>query len=88
MSLTPKQFSILATKDDLKEVEERLDKKMGKRIDKVLTAIDGIAHRHQKFEIEMAANLGAHDRFEKKFTETNGRGEVIEKKLGASRAAA
>lgn len=88
MSLTPEQFDILVTKDDLKNLEERLDEKMDKKINKVLTAIDGIAHKHQSFETEMAANVGAHDRFENKFTATNGRVEVLEKKLGVSRAVA
>ena len=37
MLLTPEQFSILATKDDLRDLEERLDEKMDKKIDKVLT---------------------------------------------------
>lgn len=47
MSLTPEQFNILATKDDVKEAviaaviasEERMTKK----IDKIFTAVDGIA---------------------------------------------
>ncbi len=86
MPLTPKQFSILVTKDDLKEAITASEERITKKIDNVLTAIDGIAHKHQDFETEMAANVGAHDRFEKKFTETNGRVEVLEKKLGASRA--
>lgn len=88
MLLTPEQFSILATKDDLRDLEERLDEKMDKKIDKVLTAIDGIAHKHQKFEIESAANVGAHDSFEKKFTKADKRVEILEKKFGVSRTAA
>ncbi|KKS33630.1 MAG: hypothetical protein UU95_C0026G0014 [Parcubacteria group bacterium GW2011_GWC2_42_12] len=88
MTLTPKQFSILATKDDVKEAIIASEERMTKKIDKILTAVDGIAKNFQKFEVESAANVGAHDRFEKRFTETNGRVEVLEKKLGASRAAA
>ncbi len=86
MTLIPKQFNKLATKDDLKGLEKKIDKKFDaayhmfaakedikelKReiatkedINKILTAVDGIAKKHQDFETELAANLGAHDRFE------------------------
>ena len=43
MTLTPKQFNILATKDDVKEAVIALEERMTKKIDKVLTAVDGIA---------------------------------------------
>ena len=88
MSLTPEQFDILVTKDDLKEAITASEERITKKIDNVLTAIDGIAHKHKSFETEMTANIGAHDRFEKKFIKTNGRVEVLEKKLGASQVAA
>lgn len=86
MTLTPKQFSILATKDDLKELKKEMATK--EDINKILAAVDGIAHKHKNFETEMTANIGAHDRFENKFTKTNGRVEVLEKKFGVSRIAA
>lgn len=86
MSLTPEQFDILATKDDLRELKKEMATK--EDINKILAAVDGIAHKHQNFETEMTANVGAHDRFEEKFTATNGRVEVLEKKLGVSRATA
>ena len=66
MPLTPEQFNKLVTKDDLKELEERLDAKIDKKIDRVLTAVDGIAKKHKDFETELAANQGAHDRFEER----------------------
>lgn len=90
MSLTPEQFNKLVTKEYFEEkLAEKLENMATKEdVNKILTAVDGIAHKHQRFEVEMAANLGAHDRLEKKFTETNGRVEVLEKKLGASRVAA
>ena len=88
MILTPKQFNILATKDDVKEAVIASEERMTKKIDKVLTAVDGIAKNFQKFDQELMANVGAHDRFEKKFTKTNERVEVLEKKLGVSRTAA
>jgi hypothetical protein len=62
MSLTPEQFSKIALKEDLKELEERLDAKIGKRIDQVLTSVDGLAKSVKDFKAEMASNQGAHDR--------------------------
>lgn len=73
MPLTPEQFNKLVTKDDIKELEERLDAKIDKKIDRVLSAVDGIAKKHKDFETELAANQGAHDRFEKRI-------KIIEKK--------
>ena len=92
MPLTPEQFDKLVTKDDLKNLEERMDKKFDavdkkfdaafnvfaskddleeklknvatkEDINKVLTAVDGIAHKHQKFEVELISNQVAHDHF-------------------------
>lgn len=64
MSLTPEQFNKLVTKEDLRDLEERLDAKIDKKIDIILTAVDGIAKKHKDFDTELAANQGAHDRFE------------------------
>ena len=68
MPLTPEQFNKLVTKDYFEEkLAEKLENMATKEdIDKILTAVDGIAHKHQSFEVEMAANLGAHDRLNKK----------------------
>lgn len=67
MPLTPEQFDKLVTKDYLKEKLKDLSTKGD--INKILTAVDGIAHKHQSFEVEMAANLGAHDRLGKKIVD-------------------
>ena len=64
MSLTPEQFNKLATKEDLEELKREMATK--EDINKILTAVDGVAHKHQNFEVEMAANQGAHDRLSKK----------------------
>jgi len=64
MPLTPEQFDKLATKEDLKELKREVATK--EDVNKILTAVDGIAHKHQSFEVEMTANLGAHDRMNKK----------------------
>jgi hypothetical protein len=87
MSLTPEQFDKLVTKDEFNEFkDEMMD--MKKDVKRILNSVDGIAHKHQKFEVEMTANVGAHDRFEKKFSKTNVRVEILEKKLGVSQIAA
>lgn len=66
MTLTPEQFNKLVTKEYL---DERLENMATKDdVDKILTAVDGIAKKHQDFETELAANLGAHDRFETRIT--------------------
>lgn len=62
MTLTPEQFNKLVTKDDLKEFEEKIDVKIDKRIDQVLTAVDGLAKSVKDFQAEMASNQDAHDR--------------------------
>lgn len=66
MPLTPEQFNKLVTKDEFNELKEGF-KKMDGKIDRILTSVDGIAKRHEDhedFETELAANQGAHDRFE------------------------
>jgi len=63
MPLTPEQFNRLVTKDEFNELKKDF-KKMDGKIDKILTSVDGIAKRHEDFETELAANQGAHDRFE------------------------
>ena len=85
MPLTPEQFNKLVTKDDLDNRLENIATK--EDVQKILSAVDGIAKKHKDFETELAANLGAHDRFDEKFTKTNGRMETLEKKLGVSRVA-
>ncbi|MEI6596884.1 MAG: hypothetical protein WCL13_01585 [bacterium] len=90
MSLTPEQFSKLVTKDYFEEkLAEKLENLATKEdVNKILTAVDGIAKKHQDFEVESAANVGAHDRFEEKFTKTNSRVKILEEKLGVNHVAA
>jgi uncharacterized protein YoxC len=68
MPLTPEQFEKLVTKEDLKDLEEKIDKKFDKRIDEVLTAIDGLAKSVKDMKDESAMNISTHDRFEKRIT--------------------
>ena len=71
MTLTPEQFNLLATKDDLKSLEDRIDNK----INKVLTAVDDIAKKFDDHEIEHVSNQAAHDRYEEQIAK-------LEKKVG------
>ena len=64
MNLTPEQFNILATKEDVKESVRESEKRMTKKIDKVLTAVDGMTKVFKNHEIEHTANQGAHDRMQ------------------------
>jgi len=84
MPLTPEQFNKLVTreilKEDLKELEEKIGTKIDNKINQVLTAVDGIAKKHEDFKIELAANQGAHDRFEERI-------KGLEKKQGIAQLA-
>ena len=63
MTITPKQFNQLATKEDLKEfvTEKYLDKK----VDKILISVDGLAKRFDTIETESKMDKLAHDRMQK-----------------------
>ncbi|MBU1177488.1 MAG: hypothetical protein V1768_02725 [Patescibacteria group bacterium] len=63
MTITPKQFNQLATKDDLKKLESRLASK--KDFNKVLNAVDGLAKRFDTIETESKMDKLAHDRMQK-----------------------
>ena len=54
------------TKDNIKRLEEKMATK--KDTDKILKAVDGFAKKVETVEQEQTANLGAHDRFEKRIT--------------------
>jgi hypothetical protein len=43
----------------------------------VLTAVDGIAKKHQNFDEEMASNMAAHDRFEYRITKLEGKESFV-----------
>jgi hypothetical protein len=79
MPLTPQEFNKLVTKDDLKELEKKLASKDD--INKVLSAVDGIAKKHKDFSTELKSNQGAHDRFEKRFLKIEQRLKMLEKKV-------
>lgn len=88
MTLTPKQFNILATKDDLKLIKEEIIEEIGEKLNLILNSVDGIAKKHQDFEVELTANQGAHDRFEETFAKTNQRIKAIEVRIDTGHVAA
>ena len=62
MPLTFEEFDKLLTKEDGKKfvTKEHFDQKM----DALFELIDGIATSHKKFDEELVANVGAHDRIQ------------------------
>ncbi|MBA3047590.1 hypothetical protein KKC83_02490 [Patescibacteria group bacterium] len=66
MTLTPEQFNLLATKQDLENLVTKDD--LDKKIDKVLAAVDGIAKKFETAEIEGLSNQVAHNRFEERIS--------------------
>jgi len=72
MTLTPEQFNILATKDDVKKEILESEERIREDINRVLTAVDGLAKKTENVETEQTANLGAHDRYEKRLTNIEG----------------
>ncbi len=78
MTLTPEQFNKLATKDDLKNLEQKVDG-LAENVSYLVTAVDGIVHEMKNINSELTANIGAHDRFEDRITK-------IEKKLNPNPA--
>lgn len=73
MTLTPEQFNKLVLKEDLeifgKKLKEEITQELGGKLDLILDSVDGIAHKHQKFETELISNQAAHDRFETRITQ-------------------
>ena len=87
MALIPEQFNKLVTKDEFNEFkDEMMD--MKKDVRKILNSVDGIAKQHEDFKTELAANQGAHDRFEEKFIKTDKRIKAMEGKFNISPVAA
>jgi len=67
-------FNELEAKIDL--IDEKVSLAVGKD--------DKIIKKQQDFNAELAANLGAHNRFEEKFTKTDVRIKAVEEKFEAS----
>jgi hypothetical protein len=63
------KFNQLATKDDLRAVEDRINKKFDEKFDKILTVVDGIAKKFDNHFIEHDSNLAAHNRMQRDINE-------------------
>jgi len=63
MSLSPEQFALLATKEEHKELEAKVDK-ISVNVDKILSSVDGLAKNVVKFQEDITSNQGAHDRID------------------------
>ena len=64
MTLTPEQFNLLATKEDLQDLEMRLPTRAS--IDRLITTVDAMNKKLDSLETENTANTAAHDRFQGK----------------------
>ena len=83
MTLTPEQFNKIVTKDDLEEAIKKSEERISLKIDKVLTAVDGIAKKHKDFDEEMASNQVAHDRYEVRISHLEGKETVVRDEKGS-----
>lgn len=62
MSLTPEQFNLLATKDDLECLARKDDVATKSDIDNVLSVLDAIVKKLDNIETENLSNISAHTR--------------------------
>lgn len=71
MTLTPEQFNILATKDDLWDLESRMASKAELHgvENNIINTLDAIVKMIKDFQTELASNQSVHDRFENRITE-------------------
>jgi len=74
-------FDMFASKNDVKTAVIESEERMTEKIDRILTAVDGITKQYQEFDVGFAMNQGAHNRFEEDIVKTNKRVTVVEKKL-------
>lgn len=68
MPLTPEEFNKLATKEDLKKLEEKFDN-LSSDVKLLLNSVDGLARKVDNLSSELVANQAAHDRFETRITD-------------------
>lgn len=65
MQIKPEQLSNLATKDDITALQTKLESRIDKLQDEILTGIDGLAKIVTDFQAELAALKSKVDRHEK-----------------------
>lgn len=64
MTLTPEQFNLIATKEDLKEFAKSAEIQQMKN--EILSSNDKLSKKLDNIEHAFVSNLAAHDRFEKR----------------------
>lgn len=67
MTLSPEQFNLIATKEDIDRLENKVDN-LADTAQQLLTVIDGLAKKVDDFQSELVSNQVAHDRFETRVT--------------------
>lgn len=80
MSLAPKYYNRLVTREEYGDTRA-LIKELKQDTERILTAVDLLAKKYDKFHAEMAANIAAHDRFEESITDIKKRLTLLEKKI-------
>lgn len=80
MNLTPEQFNKISTKEDIKESVKESEERMTKKLDEILTAVDGMTKTFEDHETEHTANQGAHDRMQKNINSNSKRINNLELK--------
>ena len=70
MTLTPEQFNKLATKEDLKDFEKRMEENFASKddINRIINALDELVGKHKNHDEDHAFNQAAHDRYEERIT--------------------
>ncbi|MDP2709303.1 MAG: hypothetical protein Q8O93_04680 [bacterium] len=70
MALTPEQFALIATKEDLKDLRQDMATKteLTQVKSEILGAVDAVMVKLDNIEHAFVSNLAAHDRFEKRLT--------------------
>lgn len=63
MTLTPEQFNKLVTRDDFNDLKDEFQE-IKRDMKQVLSVVEGLATSFQKFDQELTANVGAHDRIQ------------------------
>jgi hypothetical protein len=66
MTITPEQFNKIALKQDLVDLEERLEQKFASKEDirNITQTLDYVVKKLDKIDSEQTANLAAHDRMQ------------------------
>lgn len=68
MTLTPEQFNLIATKEELKKLREDIKDDNKQNTEKIIKSNDELMGELKKIRESYTVNQAAHDRFEKRIT--------------------